>query len=520
MKLQKKFFLVLIGLATISVGFLLMTAISVFVKDKAIYIRENQLENAQLLAKQILLRIENSELLNAGQTLKFEDLKSENYRIKLLMDNQGKILASSLGDGPGSIQTIGELMPKEVVDRLMDPVLNEASFEIDTSERAGIISFVRIPQKNLTVVLESPQKSVFRASLVFIIRVVMALIGLVFFAALVSFLLARSMTRGLMKLELAMRSFGDGDLMSTCDAEEGDEIGKLGGYFNRMAADIRRLFDTQVEKLKLEFEMAKASELQSHFFPTADYSCQEVEFSGFFQPSSHCGGDWWYYFSKGDSFVVFIGDVSGHGMKSALMTSASRAIFGLIEDNFTDTSQAMAILNRCFHAAAVGEMNMSALLMSINKKTGALEYTNASHDPSLIWSPKTLPEGIADIDMNQTEGKAAFLSDIHGPRLGTQADSVYGKSTLGISEGTIIFSTTDGIFEIENEKKRKFGDNQLIHLIRALKGKEKRGLHLLRDEFFSELSKFGANLYQLEDDLSFVFLKYSGDPLNTKEKRL
>lgn len=507
MKLQKKFFSVLVGLSTISVGLLLASAIQVFVEDKAIYIRESQLENAQVLSKNILFKFENEKAFGEGVALQFDELKSENYRMKLLLDDQGKVLYSSGSRLMREIKDIREFLDTESVERLLDPAINEASFETEVMGEPGILSFVRIPQKKMTVVLESPRKSVLRASLVFIIRGIVTLLGLVLSAILLSYILARSMTKGLAKLEQAMRSFGDGDLNSHCAILGNDEIGKMGDYFSRMALDIRRLFDSHSEKVKLEFEMATASELQSHFFPSSDFSRPEIEFSGFYQPSSHCGGDWWFYFIKDDQFVVFVGDVSGHGMKSALMTSAARAVFGLIEENFIDTSSAMNLLNRSFHAAAVGEVNMSALMFSVNMKTGEFEFTNASHDPALVWTSGNFPVGIADLVFEEANVKGFYLSESHGQRLGTRSESDYGKSKIKLAEGTIIFATTDGLVELENEKKRKFGDKQLLQFFSRMQVKDAKPLHLVRDQFVNELSQFGKNFYQLEDDLSFVFVR-------------
>lgn len=501
MKLRNKFFLVLVGVPTLAVLILLFVSIQVFVEDKKLFIFESQIENAQLLAKQILMDIR----LHAGNKNSLQELemfsevfKSTSFNERFLINEEGHILASSLASSlkqQNSITTLSQVLSKSAVEKIADLSVNEGSFEDKSiSNDPALFSFIRIPEEKMVLILQTPKTSAFRASTVFILKGLITLLGLVLSSTLASLLLSKAMTQNLTQLENSMRRFGEGDLETKNEIHSQDEIGKLGEYFNKMVVQIKNLMITQQEKIKLEFEMDLAGKLQARFFPPKNFTSDQVDFSGFYQASSQCGGDWWYYFTKGDHFVAFMGDVTGHGVKSALMTSASRSVFALIEEDFTDTALAMNILNKSFFAAAIGDVNMSAIIISLNMKTGELEYTNASHDPALAFSPK-----FAD---------CVSLNDIHGMRLGTEKNSLYEKSKIQLTEGSFIFIYTDGLLEIKNSKTRSFKDRMIIKTCQQLITEPSYPLAHIQSDFQQKLIQFSGGLTNLEDDLSYFFIRY------------
>ncbi len=51
-----------------------------------------------------------------------------------------------------------------------------------------------------------------------------------------------------------------------------------------------------------------------------------VRLAGHFHPASECGGDWWTAHDLPDQKVLtVIGDVTGHGIASAIITGAAKA---------------------------------------------------------------------------------------------------------------------------------------------------------------------------------------------------
>jgi len=492
MKLRNKFFLVLVGIPALAVFALLFVTTQVFLDDKKLFIYESQLQNAHVIANQIMFNLTNRSV-DKNRLQSLDVFYDNNYSKLFLIDQSGQIVATSLSQYKS--QPITNYFSASTIAKLADLTINEGSFEdIGRNSVSAFFSFVRMPQEKMTLLIQTPKSSVVRASAVFILKGIVTLIGLILSSAFASLILSKSMTKDLNLLESSMKNFGQGKMDIQVKMDGQDEISKLGRYFNQMVIQIANLIKEQKEKVKLELEMDMAGKLQEGFFPNKTLVHQCVEFSGFYQPSDKCSGDWWYYFIQEDNFVAFIGDVTGHGVKSALMTSASRSMLAYIEDNFVDTAKAMTDLSKGFFAAANGEVNMSALMIRLNLGTGELEYTNASHDPAIIYDPNT--------------NKVELIEEVHGKRLGTSKVEIYKKSMVNLRPGQIIFSYTDGLLEVTNKNNRTFNDRQILKSFREINFSADNPLTFTQDEFQNYVLQFSGGLDHLKDDLSYFFVKF------------
>jgi len=503
MKLRDKFLIILVGIPSVAVIILLVVTIQVFISDKKLFIYESQLQNAHAMAGQILssLKKENMTLANLT-TLDF--FRNSSYSKIYLFNNYGQILASTEQFNLKSKLT--DFLSTESLSKISNLTINEGSFEENSSKQSdSMISFVRLSEINCVLLIQTPKSSAFRASSIFILKGILTIIGLILSSIFASVILSKNMTKNLTLLESSMSAFGKGHLSTQVDFEGKDEISKLGRYFNKMVLQIANLMEEQKEKIKLEYEMDMAGKLQESFFPTRIFEKDEIEFAGYYQASQKCSGDWWYYFHSEDYFIAFMGDVTGHGVKSALMTSASRSMFSYLENDFPGTSKAMEILNHGFYAAANGELNMSALILKIDLKTGEMEYTNASHDPAIIYSPSNQDIKLLDIS--------------HGKRLGTISKEVYKKSHLTLKPGQVLFVYTDGLLEISNQKGRSFNDKHLIQTLKKLTLEDSSSLSFSQNEFQSKLQLFSNGLLDLKDDLSYFFIRFRNEKKATHELR-
>jgi len=210
--------------------------------------------------------------------------------------------------------------------------------------------------------------------------------------------------------------------------------------------------ELQERNSQMEEDLSLAREFQQAFIQ-ADYpvfppevSPEEsvIEFGHVYLPSGAVGGDFFEIFAVSENRVgVFISDVMGHGVRSALVVATIR---GLIEE-----------LGPLRHAPAsfISHMNRdltriikhhghvtfaTAFYMVIDLTGGDITCASAGHPaPFLLRAETNSAEA-----MTPEEGK-------QGPALGIFDSTAYEESSYHIKPNDGIVLYTDGIFEAENK---------------------------------------------------------------------
>jgi sigma-B regulation protein RsbU (phosphoserine phosphatase) len=142
-------------------------------------------------------------------------------------------------------------------------------------------------------------------------------------------------------------------------------------------------------------ELEVASAIQATLVP--DSSLVEVEgisFAGYFEPATQCGGDWWSYYEMPDEkLLVIIGDVTGHGVASAMITAAAKGSATTMMDVTAGDLTLPALLkslNAAIHDAAKGRFVMTCFASIYDPKTRQLTYANAGHNFPYIYQKDKL----------------------------------------------------------------------------------------------------------------------------------
>jgi sigma-B regulation protein RsbU (phosphoserine phosphatase) len=490
MKLKYKFFIFMVGLPSIALAIFLMFALRIFVQDKSVYILESNMNLANSIANQIEnLGLEQSSAL-------FDQI---GLVIGTIIDRENRVLLSSLKERHGKL--LPEIMPQSALDKLADATVQEGSFEDRSLHgETEIYNFIKLPKSQLLLLLSTPKESAVRASLLFLTKAIIIFVLLIIIAIWISWLLSKSMTGPLEILQSCMRDFSRGNFKVSAPFLGRDEIGDLSGYFNKMVGQIQDLIVVREEKLKVDVEMNLASDIQKKLFPPEVFSDRSVEFSGFYEPASNCGGDWWFYFKFKNHFVVCIGDVTGHGVHSALLTSACRATFSIISKNFESTSHTMAILNQSVFETVQGSINMTCFIAALNTETGELTYTNASHEAPIVMPDRNGPLKKSDF---------VVLADVHGPRLGERFDVTYSESKFQLATTQHILFYSDGLVDLSDKYGEKLGERRFLKFLG-----EKYSCQITADEKKHELINKLENYrggHGLIDDLSFFFMKWNNN---------
>ena len=238
-----------------------------------------------------------------------------------------------------------------------------------------------------------------------------------------------------------------------------DEVGSLATSFNAMAEEVSRLMLETAEKARMEGELKTAQTVQETLFPPPQATIRGLLVSGFYEPASECGGDWWHYCEINNKVYLWIGDATGHGAPAALITSAAKSAATVIEHLIVGPGQALSLLNRAVYEVSKGRIMMTFFLGCYDPESKKFTYSNASHEaPYLIKkSEKAL-----------TKKDLIPLNEVNSARLGQDTHSEFGEVSVDLDEGDRIFFYTDGIPDIQSPEKQAWGERDFIKGIVAV----------------------------------------------------
>lgn len=294
-----------------------------------------------------------------------------------------------------------------------------------------------------------------------------------------------------------------------------DRKGEIIGTFG-VSSDVSELVNTQrslaavAAKLKqrnneIEEELVLAREVQQALlpqeYPTLPAGCppsgSQVTFGHRYIPISGLAGDFFEVFPVGENaMAMFICDVMGHGVRSAIIVSMLRGLLDQVEHAAVDPAGFLTELNvglsRILRQAGV-TMFATAFVAVIDLETGELRYASAGHPAGIVRTvdgASVLPLG----------GRGA------GPGLGLFAEAEYETQRMKLDGIRQMLLFTDGIFEIENRAGEALLQNRLVRVVRDA---ESDDLEELLGEVLERVLAF-AETKQFDDDVCLLGVELKG----------
>jgi len=187
---------------------------------------------------------------------------------------------------------------------------------------------------------------------------------------------------------------------------------------------------------------------------------------------------------------VAIGDVSGHGISSALLMATVRSSLRQRASLPGSTAKIISDVNRQLvkDVEDSGQF-MTLFFLALDTATRQLEWVRAGHDPAMLYDP-------GSDSFNELSGS--------GIALGVDAEWIYEDNKKNdFSNGQIIFLSTDGIWEARNKKGEMLGKEPILDAIRHNASSDATQII---DVIFNILDKFIGEV-KLEDDITSVVVK-------------
>jgi PAS domain S-box-containing protein len=187
-------------------------------------------------------------------------------------------------------------------------------------------------------------------------------------------------------------------------------------------------------QVRLEKELSEAADYVRTLLP--EPLAGPIEARWCYLPSSHLGGDGFgYHWLDEDSLAVYLLDVSGHGVGSALLCISVLNVLrlGLLAvADFRDPGAVLEALNRSFPMAQNNDKYFTIWYGVYHRGRREFAYASAGHHAALLFA----------------EGGNASRMLSGGPAIGTWPDVTFASARCAVPAGADFYLFSDGVYEI------------------------------------------------------------------------
>ena len=259
----------------------------------------------------------------------------------------------------------------------------------------------------------------------------------------------------------------------------------------------------------MEENLRTAREIQYAMLPQV-YPCfpQQVspEHSAFqfvhrYEPAETVSGDFFSVTAISPTEAgVFICDVTGHGVRAALVTAMIRALAEELKPLAREPGNFLRKLNYdlCSILKNTGSPMLTTAFYAVaDCRTGRLHFANAGHPKPLMVHRAT---GAVEPLVNDT-GRSQ-------PALGLFEDPPYQTSEVAIAPGDFLMLFTDGLYEVQGQNEELYSQQRLMMDVKCLLD---RPPALMFDELLGIIRAFSVN-GEFDDDVCLVGMDFIGVP--------
>jgi sigma-B regulation protein RsbU (phosphoserine phosphatase) len=213
--------------------------------------------------------------------------------------------------------------------------------------------------------------------------------------------------------------------------------------------------DLRQQKQRLEAELAEAESYVRSLLPHDQNG--KVPIQSRFLPSQQLGGDCYdYYWLDPDYLVVYLLDVSGHGLGSALLSTSVLNVLrsqSLPDVSFYRPEKVLQALNETFQMSDQNQKYFTIWYGVINCANRQLLYASAGHPPAVVVSP-------AD---SNTVTTAQLRTP--GMPIGMMPNTTYKWQRCQLPPNSTLYIFSDGLYEVLQADQKYIGLEAFIDLL-------------------------------------------------------
>jgi hypothetical protein len=432
-----------------------------------------------------------------------EELKSisKEFSICILLPKSQQVLRALERDNLKKVSGCDELKD------LVQTNYQKGAQEVTLHHEKFIVSYETIIQGSLTLLSVIPSDVAFQSAKTLIRRSSVLELSLFFLIVGFSILLIRTVISRINELTHATESVSSGNFdLQLSSLQSNDEVGLLANSFTLMSKKIKELLHQTEQKVRMEKELETAQLIQQKFLPQGTFTDQNITIHGISKAASECGGDFWQQASLKNRVIFLFGDITGHGVSSALLTAAAYGAFQSTTLQLLEQEKLSAIspettlkaygssIHHAIESIAKKESVFQCILVLFDRETQALYQMNSAHPAPYIreavdgkWRSLQAPpaNALGDTDWVQNEVLKYELK----------------------SDATLFFYT-DGVYDHRKSDDQKIHKKEVLHLLST--HSESKELPNLVMNY--ALDFFAGDSSNRPDDMTFVQIDWKSRP--------
>ena len=327
--------------------------------------------------------------------------------------------------------------------------------------------------------------------------IILIICGIIIFV--LSTILSNTTIKPIKKLIASVKEIGNGNLSLQIPVDSEDEVGQLSKAFNSMTKDLQKyitdLANTTAEKERVHSELMVAKQIQSSMLPCifpAFPDRNDFDIYAIMDPAKEVGGDFYdFFFIDNENLAIVIADVSGKGIPAALFMVISKTLIKNETQSGKSPKDVFESVNNQLCENNEAGMFVTCFMGIFNIKTGKFTFSNAGHNPPLIYRKK--------------DNKFEWLKKKHGFVLAGMPNLKYKQDEIYLSPEDIIYLYTDGVTEAMNKENKLFSEERLYNILNTNEYK-KISLKDLILNLRKKIDTF-SNGAERADDITMLALK-------------
>jgi sigma-B regulation protein RsbU (phosphoserine phosphatase) len=282
-----------------------------------------------------------------------------------------------------------------------------------------------------------------------------------------------------------------------------DQIRRATGELSRSREEMR------AKNLIMEENLRMAREIQTSMLPqqypvfpkNVSPEQSAFQFVHRYEPAESVSGDFFSVSALSDNEAsMFICDVTGHGVRAALVTAMIRALAEELKPLARDPGMFLRKLNSdlCSILKSTGSpMLTTAFYLVADWTTGVMRFANAGHPKPLF--------------IRRSAGRVEPLVNVTGqsqPALGLFDDPLYQTTEVTLTPGDFVMLFTDGLYEVQGLNEELYSQERMMMDVQSLLSKSNKELF---DELLEAIRVFSVS-HEFDDDVCIVGMEFASKP--------